>query len=193
MTLLVALLLTQAPVGSGDTDPYDAALRAQLSLTPFEAAAKGADFALRTVVLPSFHPECAVFLVRRNSAAEMTVHCASQSIWHRQVSPRLEGRKAAPPSTILVSRFALTTAEAAAVEALAPAIAAWKEDTSQVGLDGMTTRFEVAAAGQPTKAIDVWHRGGAPDAMVKLLAEIIDNHHGATAKIAKYRSEYLKH
>ncbi len=184
MLLLVAVLLAQSNVVYGHFKEYDARLRAQLGIQSLAAESKGADFVLRAVVLPSFHPECFVTVVRRRAKSEMVVRCASESIWYSSAAGRPQ------PKTVM-DWFELSADEARSVEAVAAEVRGWAEDKAQWGQDGMTTTFEVSA-GKSASVLEVWHRGGKPDAWVRLLATLAQKHGKNTTAMVAAWSTYVE-
>ncbi|MBL8949857.1 MAG: hypothetical protein JNK82_03710 [Myxococcaceae bacterium] len=183
MLLLVAVLLAQPNVTYGHFKEYDARLRAQLGIPPLAAEAKRADFVFRAVVLPSFHPECFVSVVRAKAKAEMVVRCASGSIWHAAAAKRPE------PKTVM-DWFELSADEVRSLEAIGDEVRSWSEKHEDDGVDGMSTTFEVSS-GKSSRAVEVWHRGGKPNAWVNVLAALIQKHGKNTTPMVAAWAVYL--
>lgn len=181
--LLVMLLLTKGPVLYGHSAGYDQAVRTQLALPGFEKEARGADFALRATVLPSFHAECSVTVLRRGRKAEAIVRCAKESIWNALQTQKSLG----PP---LVDRFELTATELESVEQIGGEIPSWIENKDEWWEDGMITTIELATSSKRT-SLEVQHRGGAPDSWIKKLEAIIKQHGAKSTEVVSAWSSYL--
>lgn len=190
--VILCAAISAAEPGVDSASAYDATLREILGVRPFEDEVSGADFALRAVIVPAFHSECAVTVIRRGAETTMLVRCADDSVWHSVSSPRLEGKKPKEAVGVIADRFTLRADEVARLEKVAAATRA-PADNPGAGLDGMTTTFEVLLQGTTSK-LTVWHGmyGGAPDDWMHGLARVIREHGSKTARFAAHWSAYLK-
>lgn len=60
---------------------YDLDLRTLLGIPPLEEEISGAQRMVRCLFKPSFHREGSISLVERDGVSEMTIRCATRSIW----------------------------------------------------------------------------------------------------------------
>jgi len=184
----VVFILGSATASASAHSDYLAKLHEVLALPTFEEETRGADFALRAEIRPSFHPECAVSVIRRGADASMVVRCADDSVWYALVTPALEGKKPKKSVGLVTDRFVLRADEIARLEELARAMPTWMEQRG--GLDGMTTSLEVLRGGTRS-TLEVWHYGGPADELVRVVTRIINARCSRTARFATNWADYL--
>ena len=120
---------------------YASALRTILEIPRLEVESSGATRVVRCLLKPSSHPECAISIVERGTAAEMTLRVPERSVW------TLISARRGSPSVDPVTGWVKPAVSAERIEILEP-IEDWRvavadlertqlPEGSACGIDGM--------------------------------------------------------